>query len=177
MRRSDIPTIAPSEITPETVWLTRRELLRNAGLGALAAGTATLLPGRLQAAPLNDKPALTATPNPEHSVNDTQTPESDIISYNNFYEFGTDKGDPARRAERMQTEPWTVRIEGEVLRPRTYDIEDLLNLADMEERIYRLRCVEGWSMVIPWAGYSLSRLLDQVQPTGNAKYVEFITAL
>lgn len=105
------------------------------------------------------------------------TPEKDVVSYNNFYEFGLDKADPARYAHRLQTRPWTVRVEGEVAQPRTFDIDALLKLAPMEDRVYRMRCVEGWSMVIPWVGYSLSHLLSQVQPTGKAKYVVFETAL
>lgn len=178
MRRTPLPTIAPSEITSEQLWLTRREWLQRAGMGALAAGTAALFPGGLQAATdgVARRP-LSATPNTDYQLDDPLTPEKDVISYNNFYEFGTDKGDPARRADRMKTEPWTVRVEGEVLQPRTFDIDELLRLAPMEERIYRLRCVEGWSMVIPWSGYSLSTLLDRVQPTGNAKYVQFVTDL
>lgn len=178
MRRLQLPTIAPSEITSEQLWLTRREWMRQTGMGALAVGATALMPGALQAASTSgNRPALPATPNPDYRLDDTLTPEDDIISYNNFYEFGTDKSDPARRADRMLTEPWTVRVEGEVTRPRTFDIDELLKLAPLEERIYRLRCVEGWSMVIPWTGYSLSALLKQVEPTGNAKYVEFVTAL
>ena len=178
MRRTILPTIAPSDITSEQLWLTRREWLQKTSMGALAAGAATLLPQIAQAADdTGDRPALPATANPDYQLDDTLTPEKDITTYNNFYEFGTDKSDPARRADRMQTEPWTVRIEGEVAQPRTFDIDDLLKLSAMEERIYRLRCVEGWSMIIPWTGYSLSRLLDQVQPTSKAKYVEFVTDL
>jgi sulfoxide reductase catalytic subunit YedY len=103
------------------------------------------------------------------------TPYADVTTYNNFYEFGTDKADPARRAGSLQTRPWTVVIEGEVGKPQTLGIEELLKLAPMEERTYRMRCVEGWSMVIPWVGYSLAELIKKVQPTGNAKYVEFHT--
>jgi sulfoxide reductase catalytic subunit YedY len=108
-------------------------------------------------------------------VMDKPTSYDDLTHYNNFYEFGTDKSDPGRLADSLQTRPWTVTIEGAVQKPRTFGIEDLLKLAPLEERIYRLRCVEGWSMVIPWIGYSLSQLLKQVQPTGNAKYVEFVS--
>ena len=108
---------------------------------------------------------------------DKQTSLSDITSYNNYYEFGLDKSDPAAHAGKLQTRPWTVSVEGEVGKPRTFDIEELLKLAPMEERVYRLRCVEGWSMVIPWVGYSLSALLKQVEPTTNAKYVEFVTVV
>ena len=99
----------------------------------------------------------------------------DATTYNNFYEFGTDKADPARHAGAMKTRPWTVQVEGLVNKPGTYGIDDLLRLSPMEERIYRLRCVEGWSMVIPWVGYSLAELIRRVEPQGSAKYVEFLT--
>ena len=103
------------------------------------------------------------------------TPYQDVTTYNNFYEFGTDKADPSRSAGTLKTRPWTVSIEGEVKRPKVYDIDELLKLSAMEERVYRLRCVEGWSMVIPWVGYSLSELIRRAEPTGNARYVEFVT--
>lgn len=108
---------------------------------------------------------------------DKPTSFKDVTTYNNYYEFGLDKGDPAAHAGRLRTWPWEIAIEGEVGKPGVYAIDDLLKLAPMEERIYRLRCVEGWSMVIPWVGYSLSTLLQRVEPTGNAKYVEFVTAV
>ncbi len=175
MPKNAIPPIAASEITPEAVWLSRRHWLQQAGLGALALGSGGLLamdPAR--AAQVIQK--LPATPNPEYFLSNKQTSEKDVSSYNNFYEFGTGKTDPLEYAEKMQTRPWTVSVEGEVAKPRTFDIDDLLKLAAMEERVYRLRCVEAWSMVIPWSGYSLSTLLRQVEPTSKAKYVEFITA-
>jgi sulfoxide reductase catalytic subunit YedY len=100
---------------------------------------------------------------------------ADITSYNNFYEFGTDKADPARYAQALKTRPWTVAVEGEVKRPRVFDLDELLRLGAQEERVYRLRCVEGWSMVVPWIGYSLAELIRRVEPTGNAKFVEFVT--
>jgi sulfoxide reductase catalytic subunit YedY len=103
------------------------------------------------------------------------TDYKDVSSYNNYYEFSTDKASPAGMAHTLKTRPWTVAIEGEVKRPKVYGIDELLKLSPMEERIYRLRCVEGWSMVIPWVGYSLASLIKQVEPTGNAKYVEFVT--
>jgi methionine sulfoxide reductase catalytic subunit len=103
------------------------------------------------------------------------TPIGDAASYNNYYEFGTDKSDPARHAHTLKTRPWSVAVEGEVKKPSTFGIDDLLRLGAMEERVYRLRCVEGWSMVIPWVGYSLSELIRRVEPTGNAKFVEFLT--
>jgi sulfoxide reductase catalytic subunit YedY len=106
---------------------------------------------------------------------DKLTDYKDASTYNNFYEFGTDKADPSRNAGTLQTRPWTVSIEGLVKQPKTYGIEELLKLSAQEERIYRLRCVEGWSMVIPWVGYSLAELIKKVEPLGSAKYVEFVT--
>ena len=106
---------------------------------------------------------------------DKLTPYADATSYNNFYEFGTDKSDPARNAGTLKPRPWTVAVEGEVKKPGSFDLDALLKLAPMEERIYRLRCVEGWSMVIPWVGYSLAELIKRVEPTGNAKFVQFVT--
>jgi sulfoxide reductase catalytic subunit YedY len=99
----------------------------------------------------------------------------DASTYNNFYEFGTDKADPARNAHTLKPTPWTVEVEGLVKKPAKYALEDLLKLSAMEERMYRLRCVEGWSMVIPWVGYSMSELIRKVEPLGSAKYVEFVT--
>ncbi|MFQ6747901.1 protein-methionine-sulfoxide reductase catalytic subunit MsrP, partial [Bordetella pertussis] len=121
--------------------------------------------------------ALPGAPNSRYAVVDKPTSFKDVTTYNNYYEFGLDKGDPAAHAGRLRTWPWEIAIEGEVGKPGVYAIDDLLKLAPMEERIYRLRCVEGWSMVIPWVGYSLSTLLQRVEPTGNAKYVEFVTAV
>jgi sulfoxide reductase catalytic subunit YedY len=112
-----------------------------------------------------------------YSVNETLTPLDAVTSYNNFYEFGTDKEDPAANAGKLKTRPWQVKVEGEIRKPKTYDIDELLKLAPLEERVYRMRCVEGWSMVIPWVGFSLSELIKRVEPTGNAKFVEFVTLL
>ena len=106
---------------------------------------------------------------------DKLTDYKDASSYNNFYEFGTDKAEPAKNAHTLQTTPWTVEVEGLVKKPAKYTLEDLLKLKSMEERIYRLRCVEGWSMVIPWVGYSMSELIKKVEPLGSAKYIEFVT--
>ena len=103
------------------------------------------------------------------------TSYADVTSYNNFYEFGTDKSDPARHAGKLKTRPWSVVVEGEVRKPGTWDIDGLLKLSAMEDRVYRLRCVEGWSMVVPWVGYSLAELIRRVEPTGNAKFVQFVT--
>ena len=169
-----------SEITPRDVYDQRRTLLKAlaAGSGGLALAAwagrdalaqASARPGKLAALPS----ARTTTPG--GMTLEKLTPYPDVTSYNNFYEFGTDKSDPARHAGALKTRPWTVSVEGEIRKPRIYDIEELLKLGAMEERIYRMRCVEGWSMVIPWIGYSLSELIKRVEPTGNAKYVEFVT--
>lgn len=159
----------PSEITPRAVYEGRRSFLQ--GFAAVA-GSSLLLP---QMASAKDE-KLAAKSNPAFQVaGEKQTSFKDASTYNNFYEFGTDKADPARTAHTLKTRPWTVSIEGEVKKPQTLDIDSLLKLAALEERVYRLRCVEGWSMVIPWIGYSLSELIKKVEPNGNAKYVEFVT--
>lgn len=176
IRKSD--NIIPSDITTEVVWRSRRDLILRAGMAAAGLG---LQGWAARSAFAQGAGAGTGTlagqPNAAFSVMDKQTSFADITSYNNYYEFGVDKGEPASNAGKLQTRPWTVSVEGEVGKPRTFDIDELLKLAPMEERVYRLRCVEGWSMVIPWVGYSLSALLKQVEPTGNAKYVEFVTAV
>lgn len=167
------PQVKPSEITPQEVWQGRRQWIKAAGAAALT-GVAAPWSGFAGAA----SPAtLSATRNLAYMVMDTPTPEKDVISYNNFYEFGTDKGDPFLYAKALKTEPWTVSVEGEVAEPRKFGIDELLKLAPLEERIYRMRCVEAWSMVIPWVGYPLSALLSRVQPTSKAKFVEFQTAM
>jgi len=169
------PFIPSSQITPESIWQERRQWLKRAGLGltATAFGGVPLAGWAAAAGP----GVYQGRRNQAFVVDDALTPEKDVSSYNNFYEFGTGKGDPAEYAGKMKTEPWTVTVEGEVARPRTFDIDALLKLAPIEERVYRLRCVEAWSMVIPWEGYSLSALLKQVEPTGKAKYVEFVSAV
>jgi len=165
----------PSEITPRDLALNRRQWLAAAGATALAlpvAGSAVAQaarPGKLAALP----GARSAVPGA--STIEKLTSYGDASSYNNFYEFGTDKSDPARNAHTLKTRPWTVAVEGEVRKPGSLDIDTLLKMAPMEERIYRLRCVEGWSMVIPWVGWSLAELIRRVEPTGNAKFVQFVT--
>ncbi|MCM0608903.1 MAG: protein-methionine-sulfoxide reductase catalytic subunit MsrP [Ideonella sp. WA131b] len=161
----------PSEITPRNLALTRRQWLAAAGATALAlpAAAQTARPGKLATLP----GARSAVPGA--SLADKLTAYGDASTYNNFYEFGTDKRDPARYAQTLKTRPWTVQVEGEVAKPGRFDIDTLLKLAPMEERIYRLRCVEGWSMVIPWVGWSLAELIRRVEPTGNAKFVQFVT--
>ncbi|MEO6958885.1 MAG: protein-methionine-sulfoxide reductase catalytic subunit MsrP [Burkholderiaceae bacterium] len=173
MSRLKIPVVAPSEITPEAVWRSRRQWLRQAGLGTIAVMGGRVLP----AGAASSGSPLVSVPNHTYWVTDALTPEKDITTYNNFYEFGTEKGDPSRYAGAMQTEPWAVTVEGEVDHPGVYDIDALLKLAGLEERVYRHRCVEAWSLVVPWQGYPLSALLKQVGPTSKAKYVEFVTAV
>ncbi|HQS59296.1 MAG TPA: protein-methionine-sulfoxide reductase catalytic subunit MsrP [Gallionellaceae bacterium] len=170
--------IKSSEITDKQLYLSRRDFLGASGLslGALAAGIAA--PGLLLGS--NEAEAVAATRlgtlrKSKLSTGDTLTPYKDVTTYNNFYEFGTDKYSPAQLAGTLNTRPWTITVEGEVKKTRTFDIETLLKLAPLEERIYRMRCVEGWSMVIPWAGFSLSELIKQAEPNGNAKYLEFVT--
>jgi sulfoxide reductase catalytic subunit YedY len=160
------------EVTPKAVFEARRELIKSVAAGAFGLA---LAPWFSRDALASNPQKLLATPNSNFILKDELTSYKDVTSYNNFYEFGTDKSDPAAYAESLQTRPWTVTIEGLVKKPVTLDIDALLKLAPMEERIYRMRCVEGWSMVIPWDGYSLSKLLNQVQPLGSAKYVEFIS--
>lgn len=164
------PTLPASEMTPQATYLSRRQLIAaSAAAGLLAAAPSRAAPAARYGTP------LAATRNPAYVALDKVTPYENATSYNNFYEFGTDKSEPKSGAQALKIRPWQVRIEGEVLKPQTFDIDALLKLAPLEERIYRLRCVEGWSMVIPWIGYSLSALIQKVQPTGNAKYVEFIS--
>jgi methionine sulfoxide reductase catalytic subunit len=148
-------------------------------LGALAAGMAA--PGLLlgsheaEASTASTASKLNGLRKSPLSIADTLTPYKDVTTYNNFYEFGTDKYSPAQLAGTLNPRPWTITVEGEVRKTRTFDIDTLLKLAPLEERIYRMRCVEGWSMVIPWAGFPLSELIKQAEPNGNAKFVEFIT--
>ena len=143
--RSGSP-IASSEITPEAVYLRRRQFMQTGAI--LAAGA--LLPGVSEASM-----QLAAAVNSRYSTPEKQTPFKDVTSYNNFYEFGTDKSDPAENAQGLKTKPWTVSIEGEIKHPKIWDIDALMKAFPLEDRIYRLRCVEGWSMVIPWVGFPL----------------------
>ncbi len=164
-----------SEITPIGVYLDRRRWMQGAAAGAAtvalpaAAVAQGARPGKLAALPSARSNVAGAV------VMEKATSYNDVTTYNNYYEFGTDKSDPARAAGSLKTRPWAVAVEGEVRKPGVFDIESLLKLSPMEERIYRLRCVEGWSMVIPWVGWSLADLIKRVEPTGNAKFVQFVT--
>jgi sulfoxide reductase catalytic subunit YedY len=172
-----------SDITPKAAYEGRRNLLKAMALGATGGALATWAsrqalaqspaavarPGKLAA--LGSRPSAVAGA----STMEKPTPYQDASSYNNFYEFGTDKADPAANAHTLKSSPWSVEVEGLVKKPGKLNLEDLLKLSPMEERTYRLRCVEGWSMVIPWVGYSLADLIKRVEPLGSAKYVEFVT--
>ena len=163
-----------SEITPRALVENRRQALQHLLLGAGTLATPwaiaqTQAPGKLPA--LAHKPSQV----PGAQALDKPSAYQDATGYNNFYEFGTDKSDPAANAHTLKTTPWTVDIEGLVKKPGRWALEDLMALGAMEERIYRLRCVEGWSMVIPWVGFSLSELIRKVEPLGSAKFVEFVS--
>ncbi len=165
------PTFRSSDITDEKLYLDRRTFLAG---GAAAAG-ALLIPDTTDAAPKAPTGApLKAMRNPAFVNPDALTKIEDAASYNNFYEFGVNKDDPARLGHTLKPRPWTVKVEGLVGKPKTYDIDELLRFP-LEERVYSLRCVEAWSMIIPWIGFPLSALLKQVEPMGNAKFVEFTT--
>ncbi len=168
--------IAGSEITPAGVYAQRRRFMQMAG--ALTAGTLLGVGESAHAeyaSPDAHAVKLPAVTDPKFVVPDKVTPYRDVTTYNNFYEFGTDKADPAHNAGTLRTRPWRVSVEGDVLHPQVFDIDALRKLAPLEERVYRMRCVEGWSMVIPWIGVPLAELIKRVQPTGNAKYVQFIS--
>ncbi|MEN9929889.1 MAG: hypothetical protein RL604_136 [Pseudomonadota bacterium] len=167
-----INDILASEITPQNIFEKRRQLIKLAAIGAFGLSQAEVF-SRNAFAQSGQK--LPAKVNPQFFVADKLTSYKDVTTYNNFYEFGTDKSDPARNAHTLKTRPWTVSVEGLVNKPKVWDIDALLKLAPMEERIYRFRCVEGWSMVIPWIGYSLSHLIKASEPQGSAKYIEFIS--
>ena len=169
----------PSEITPQSVYAGRRDLIKLMATGAAGAAMAGWA-GREAMAQVAKPGKLAALPGGKSAVAGAVTMEKvtdykDVSTYNNFYEFGVDKADPAKNAGTLVTKPWSVAVEGLVKQPKSYTLEDLIKLSPQEERIYRLRCVEGWSMVIPWVGYSLSELIKKVEPLSSAKYVEFIT--
>lgn len=162
------PDLRPSEITPPSLYAQRRRFLATAG--ALAGGA---LLGVFRPTPAHAGQRFGNLPRSPYSATEKPNSLQEISNYNNFAEFGFDKTDPADNASRMKTRPWTVRVEGLVVKPRTLDIDDILKRMPLEERIYRLRCVEGWSMVIPWVGFPLEKLIREAEPLGSAKFVEF----
>ncbi len=187
MRRIGTPPPS-SEITAESLYLRRREFLRNAALFAATSSTVggglLWLTGGSRADPQEDVPGASARsgdPTPRVArrrslaAGEPPTPYADVTTYNNFYELGLDKSDPAANAHMLRPRPWTVAIEGEVARPAVLDVDRLLAEIPLEERVYRMRCVEAWSMVIPWVGFPLADLLKRVEPTSRAKYVAFTT--
>jgi methionine sulfoxide reductase catalytic subunit len=187
---SDLPPEPPSsEITPEPLYQSRREFIKNSaltlGTGALVGGSLVWLasngpppdPPPAAAVTTDDTDGLAYRPNTAFDTDEPLTTERDVTTYNNFYEFGFDKDDPARHAHTLKTRPWTIAVEGEVARPQTLDVDTLLKWFPLEQRVYRMRCVEAWSMVIPWLGFPLADLVRRLEPTGNAKYVEFTTLL
>ena len=170
----------PSEITSASAYRSRRELIKLMATGVAGAAMATWASREAIAQTYTKPGVLGVLAGGKSAVAGALTMEKvtdykDASTYNNFYEFGTDKADPAKNAGTLVTKPWSVAIEGLVKQPKSYTIEDLIKLAPQEERIYRLRCVEGWSMVIPWVGYSLSELIKKVEPLSSAKFVEFYT--
>jgi sulfoxide reductase catalytic subunit YedY len=163
-----------ADVTPRSVYFNRRQILRAMGIvGAAAIG------GRVVSHLVSPETValagakLNVTVKSPFSTTEKPNTFDDVTHYNNFYEFGTDKGDPAKYAKNFRTSPWTLTVEGEVKKPAQYSIEDIVKLAPLEERIYRHRCVEGWSMVVPWIGYSLSTLIKLSEPTEKARFVAF----
>ena len=185
MSKPETPEPPSRDVTPEPVYLHRREFLRNAGLGVLTAAAAgTGLVALTEGGPGLSRAGSKGTPAPEplkvlgrYSTDEKPTRLEDITHYNNFYEFGTDKTDPAANSGTLQTRPWTIAVDGLVKKPLTVDIDDLLKWFPLEERVYRMRCVEAWSMVVPWLGFPLGDLVRRVEPLGSAKYVAFQTLL
>jgi sulfoxide reductase catalytic subunit YedY len=164
------PRFTARDITDPALYLSRRELLSG------AAAALVMAPG-LSAAATPALPALPATRSAAFSVGDAPTKAEAAMTYNNFYEFGVNKDDPSRLGHTLRTRPWTVQVDGLVNKPKTFDIDELIKLFPLEERVYALRCVEAWSMVIPWIGFPLASLLKRVEPSGQAKFVEFTTLL
>ena len=168
-----------SSVTPESAYLNRRAIFKAFGAGTLAysasanAGLLDIFGSDTADKAAKRKPLSYRQDSPKPVLE--ATPEIKIMNYNNYYEFGTDKADPVRYAQELKTEPWTVRIEGEVAKPGTVDVNEILNSKDLVERIYRMRCVEAWSMVVPWVGIELGKFLQRFEPTSKAKYVAFET--
>ncbi|WLQ14073.1 protein-methionine-sulfoxide reductase catalytic subunit MsrP [Hahella aquimaris] len=182
---TDIPS---SEITDEKVYLSRRSFMRGVAVAAVSSSAAGSLIGCTSSASAAVTPSRQAweklvAPQFQNiktgpfSTSEEQTPYEDILRYNNFYEFGTDKTDPSRYAEQLDIQPWSIKVDGECGKPGSYQLEDLVKESQLEERVYRLRCVEAWSMVIPWVGIPMATILKKFEPNSNAKYVAFETVV
>ena len=186
IRGNDIPS---SEITPESIYLKRRTLLKGAGLSAMALGLPSISPLALAGSVYTDEAEPATTPDwlrqkiisrkqaTENPVGDALTPYRYVTNYNNFYEFGFEKTDPANYEDRFKFHPWSVTIDGDVEKPGHYHLEDFVKPYALEDRIYRFRCVEAWSMVVPWLGFPLKSIIDKVKPRSGARYVAFTTLL
>lgn len=166
--------IKSSEITPKSIYLDRRKFMQQAVASSLLLTADAMLPAWAKKYPDAKWPELKDSP---YSTTDKINSFEDITTYNNFYEFGTSKTDPHKNATKFNPKPWSITVEGECDKPGTFDLEDFIVPNALEERIYRLRCVEGWSMVIPWVGFSLADMLKKFQPNSKARYVEFTTLL
>ena len=177
MPRFQVPRIASSEITPHEHYMERRAFLRRIGMGsaALAAGSLLSPTARGQAEDGSGEIEKVVKGKFALPADEKLTPYESMTTYGNFYEFGPNKSSPGKNAHTLRTRPWTISVEGEVKKPTSFGIEDILKSYPLEERVYRLRCVEGWSAVIPWVGFPLAELIKRAEPTGNAKYVEFIS--
>jgi sulfoxide reductase catalytic subunit YedY len=166
--------IASSEITPKEAFFSRRNFLTGAAAVGVGAVLLDQVPGLIHPRAVHADQKLTVVPS-KYAVPDTQTPFAKATTFNNYYEFGVDKGDPAHNAHTLHTRPWTVQVAGLVKKPQTIDIDTLMNYRPLESRVYRHRCVEAWSMVIPWDGYSMSEFISSTSPLPSAKYVQFIS--
>jgi len=169
---SDVPS---SEITPEDVYVNRRRFIRNAAVGAAALAIAPRALRGINDGPAQQVPARFA--NMKSELGEELNPYRDITTYNNFYEFGTQKEDPSRNAGDFQPAPWSIRVEGLVNNPGDYNLEDFIGPSNVEDRVYRMRCVEAWSVVVPWRGFPLADVVKRADPMGDAKYVEFKTVV
>ncbi len=170
------PDLRESEVTPRDLYLRRREFIGVAGAAAAALATGAIAPGEA-AAQNPSAQKLANLKKSSFSTTETMNSYRDVTTYNNFYEFGLDKGDPARHAHALKPRPWSIKVEGECAKPGTYNLEDILKWFPLEERIYRMRCVEAWSMVIPWNGFPLADFVKRFEPTSKAKYIEMRTLL
>src|SRR5271156_2353659 len=172
------PDLTYADITPKSTYLNRRNFLRAMGIAGTAAVAGEALwklasPSQI----VHATTKLTGVIKSSYNTDEKQTPYDDVTHYNNFYEFGVDKTDPAKNAQKFQTSPWIVSVEGDVKSPRKFNMDEILKLAPLEERIYRHRCVEGWSIVVPWIGFPLNTFIKKVEPTEKAKFVAFQTLL